>query len=423
MKSVIAFLSPEEFLKRAATGDESADVASAVRKIIEEVRSGGDRALMRLTKKFDRVAIRSVRLAKKSPRVSRRLVKDMKLAYSRILRYHRKTADRNVLWREGSSAVFGRIVRPIRRVGVYVPGGSAPLFSTLLMTCAAARAAGVRDIAVATPPPVADTIRAAAQICGVTEIHQVGGAQAIAALAYGTESIAPVDKIVGPGNRFVAEAKRQVFGRVGIDAIAGPSEILILADHTSDPRLIAADLLAQAEHDADARPMLLTTYRDAIPDIARELRAQLATLPRRKIAAASLDRNGCIVLCENRNKMIALANEAAPEHLEILTDDPWNLAKRVTAAGAIFVGADAPEVLGDYIAGPNHVLPTARTARFSSPLSARDFVTAASIQWFAPAAARKLGAPAARMARAEGLEAHARAAEARRAKIRKPPSA
>ncbi len=413
MKSIVSVLSPSEFLRRINAPAQSASTSSDVTRIIDEVRAGGDRALMKLTRKYDGVSIKSVRLKRKAPRISPALLKDMKLAFRRILDYHLRTADASLFWRDGKSAAFGRIVKPLRRVGIYVPGGTAPLFSTLLMAGAAARAAGVTNIAVATPPPVADVILAAAKICGISEIHQVGGAQAIAALSYGTESIEPVDKIVGPGNRFVAEAKRQVFGHVGIDSIAGPSEILILADHTSDPRLIASDLLAQAEHDPDARAMLLTTYRDAIPDIAHELLAQLATLPRHGIARASLLRNGCIVLCENRNQMVGLANQAAPEHLEILTAEPWEIAEEINAAGAIFVGPDAPEVFGDYIAGPNHVLPTSRTARFAAPLSARDFVAVSSIQWFAPKAARKLAAPAARLARAESLEAHARAAEAR----------
>ncbi len=410
-------IAPERVAAKLAADEGAADVSGAVREILLEVRRSGDAALRRLTRRFDRVAIASIRLSGKELRGGRRvpaaLREDMKLAYERVLRFHRATADESRMVKEENGGFLGRLVRPLRRVGIYVPGGSAPLFSTLLMAAAAARAAGVREICVATPPPVADVILAAAEIAGIDEIVRVGGAQAVAALAYGTRSVRPVDKIVGPGNRYVAEAKRQVFGRVGIDSIAGPSEIVILADETADPSLVAADLLAQAEHDEYARPVLLTTSRALVSAVRRALAAQLADLPRRPIAEVSLAARGLVSVVRTRDRLVALSNEIAPEHLEIMTRDPWRLVEKVTAAGAIFVGADAPEVLGDYVAGPNHVLPTSGTARFSPPLSARDFVAVSTVQWFPRAAAGRLAGPAARLARAEGLEAHARSAAAR----------
>jgi histidinol dehydrogenase len=410
---LIPVVRPEALLAEASAFEFDRAVTEQVRRIIETVRRDGDRALIRFTREFDRVAIRTVRAPARAVRVPKALIADMKFAWSRILKYHKTFADASGLASPDRGETWGRLVRPLRRVGIYVPGGSAPLFSTLLMAAAAARAAGVREIAVATPPPVADVILAAAKVAGIAEIHQVGGAQAIAALAFGTNSIRPVEKIVGPGNRFVAEAKRQVFGRVGIESVAGPSEILILADRTTDPRFIAADMIAQAEHDSYARAMLLTTDAALVASVQEEVRARLADLPRRTIAEASLRQRGRIAVCGNLKEMLTISDAIAPEHLELLVKDPWKAARQVRAAGAIFVGPDAPEVLGDYVAGPNHVLPTGGTARFSAPLSARDFVSVSSVQEFTAAAAGRLAAPAMRMARAEGLEGHARSIAAR----------
>jgi histidinol dehydrogenase len=412
-KKIISRVKPTEVAQRHLRAVEHPGVAEAVREIIADVRKNGDRALVRLTKKFDRVALKNVRTPIRKPRFNATLRKDMELAWERILRYHREYADASGVTNDGEEGIWGRVVRPLGRVGIYVPAGSAPLFSTLLMAAGAARAAGVKEIAVVSPPPVVDAIHVAARIAGVTELYQVGGAQAIAALAYGTRSIRPVDKIVGPGNMYVAEAKRQVFGHVGIDSVAGPSEILIIADESASADVVAADMIAQAEHDVEAASILLTTSRRLADEVPARLAERLRNLPRRKIAAESLRRNGMIALCRNLAEMIAVSNEVAPEHLEIVIKSPWRAVDRITAAGAIFLGDSSPEVLGDYIAGPNHILPTGRTARFSPPLSARDFVAVSSIQSFSPAAARRLAGPAARLARAEQLEGHARSIESR----------
>lgn len=402
---------PAQALARLRRDDED-DVAETVRAIIRDVRRNGDSALRRLSRRFDRVALKNIRQPLHRARVDAQFVRDAKLAYARILRYHEIFADKSGRVRDGGG-IWGRVVRPIRRVGIYVPAGSAPLFSTLLMAAAAARAAGVPELVIASPPPVSDTILAAAAVAGIREIYALGGAQAIAALAFGTKSVRPVDKIVGPGNKFVAEAKRQVYGKVGIDCIAGPTELLILADDTADPDVLAADMLAQAEHDVDASALLATTSRALAGRVQSRLSARLIDLPRRRIAERSLKRQGSIVICRTRGEMISFANAVAAEHLEIIVKNPWPIADRITAAGAIFVGPDAPEALGDYIAGPNHILPTGRTARFSGPLSARDFVSVSSLQWFPASTRRSLSAAAARMARAEQLEGHARSIEAR----------
>lgn len=409
------------FRPEASSSASDPAVTAKVRRILEDIRRRGDAAVRDWTARLDGVSSSvtrgarrgSFRVTASTAGVDRRLLADMRLAWRRILRYHKTFADEGKLASDGAGGTWGRIVRPLNRVGVYVPGGTAPLFSTLLMAAGAARAAGVRSIAVCTPPPVAPVIRAAAKLAGVTELYAVGGAQAIGALAYGTRSIPAVEKIVGPGNRWVAEAKRQVFGIVGIDAIAGPSEILILADDSATPAVLAADLLAQAEHDIYARAFLATTSRTLASAVTREVDRQLATLPRRTIAERSIRERGAVILCRNRVEMAAVAARVAAEHLELQVRDPWTWVPRVGAAGSIFVGADAPEVLGDYCAGPNHILPTGGTARFSPPLSARDFVSVSSIQSFTPAAAARLAPVAARLARAEGLEGHARSIESR----------
>lgn len=411
---VIRVMAVDQFDVEMFGGDDDEQVTATVREIIADVRDHGDAALRRWTAKLDGVRLANFRLPAATMRVDRTLVADMKFAYARILRCHRAFADHGKTVSDGNGGTWARAVRPLARVGVYVPGGTASLFSTLLMAAAAARAAGVKEIVVATPPPVAMTIRAAARVAGITEIYAVGGAQAIAALAYGTESIKPVEKLVGPGNRWVAEAKRQVFGRVGIDSVAGPSEILILADESANPDILAADLLAQAEHDVRARPMLATTSRRLAAAVRAALPARLAELPRRAIAARALKERGAIIVCRNNASLLAFANRVAAEHLELQVRDPWAWAARIRAAGSIFVGADSSEVLGDYVAGPNHILPTGGTARFSPPLSARDFVAVSSLQSFTAPAAARLAPVAARLARAEGLEAHARSIEARR---------
>lgn len=429
---VIRTLPASRFRPETSSSASDPAVTAKVRTILSDVRKRGDVAVRAWTRKLDGVKLTNLRVdltkSKSAARPSssgkssigekkrvaeKRLVADMKLAWRRILACHRAFADEGKLVSDGEGGTWGRIVRPLKRVGVYVPGGSAPLFSTLLMAAAAARAAGVREIVVCTPPPVHPAIRLAAAVAGVTELYAVGGAQAIGALAFGTASIPAVEKIVGPGNRFVAEAKRQVFGTVGIDSVAGPSEILILADDSARASVLAADLLAQAEHDVFARAFLATTSLTLAADVSIELQKQLATLPRRAIAGKSLDERGAIVLCKDRDEMLTIADRIAAEHIELQVRDPWQWVPLITAAGSIFVGADAPEILGDYVAGPNHILPTGGTARFSPPLSSRDFVSVSSVQSFTPAAAARLAPVAARLARAEGLEGHARSIESR----------
>jgi histidinol dehydrogenase len=313
--------------------------------------------------------------------------------------------------------VLGQDVRPLDRVGVYIPGGRAAYPSTVLMTVIPARVAGVREIVLVTPPHadgrVDATVLSAAQLAGVTEGYRIGGAQAIAALAYGTATIRRVDKIVGPGNIYVALAKRRVFGEVGIDMIAGPSEVVVVADDSADPTWLAADLLAQAEHDPMARALLITDAPALPPRVATALAGQLARLPRQAIAAESLEKNGAVILVENLDAAVELANRLAPEHLELCVRVPEALLSRVRHAGAIFLGGHTPEVVGDYVAGPNHVLPTGGTARFASPLGTEDFVTRSSVIEYTAAGLRAALPHLRALTEVEGLAGHGAAAEVR----------
>ncbi|HXH81295.1 MAG TPA: histidinol dehydrogenase, partial [Candidatus Tectomicrobia bacterium] len=314
-------------------------------------------------------------------------------------------------------SVLGQEIRPLERVGIYIPGGRAAYPSTVLMTAIPARAAGVREIVLATPPGpggrVADAVLAAARIAGVTEGWRIGGAQAVAALAYGTPTIRRVDKIVGPGNAYVAQAKARVFGEVGIDMIAGPSEVVVVADGAADPGWIAADLLAQAEHDPMARALLITDAPGLLDRVEAAVEAQLARLSRRAIAAAALEAHGALVLVPDLDTAVEVANRLAPEHLELMVAVPAALLPRVRCAGAVFLGAHTPEVVGDYVAGPNHVLPTAGTARFASPLGPEDFVKRTSVIEYSPSGLAAARPHVAALARVEGLTAHAAAAEIR----------
>lgn len=401
----------------------AAGVEAAVAETIAAVRARGDIAVAARTERFDGVRIPPVRLrvpereiAAASREVDRPLADAIRLAWRRLLDFHLLDLPRGV-WSAEGGTVLGLLVRPLARVGIYVPGGSAPLFSTLLMCAAAARAAGVEEIAVATPPRrdgrVDARIRFAAGLCGVTDLYRMGGAQAVAALAYGTRRVRRVEKIVGPGNRWVVEAKRQVFGAVGIDSLAGPSEICVVADSTADPACVAADLVAQAEHDADARAVCLTPDRRLAAALPGALRRALRALPRAAVARRSLDERGAVGLCRSLDEALDLADLMAPEHLELSVADPWGLIGRVRRAGAVFVGGRTPETLGDYVLGPNHVLPTAGTARFASPLGVRDFVRSTSVMEASDDALRRLGPAAARLAAAEGLAGHAAAVRAR----------
>jgi histidinol dehydrogenase len=402
-------------LLRRGTTDFDA-VEGPVRETLNAVRKGGDAAVLRFVEQFEtrRPALLFASEydgAGALSRLPRELRESLELAATRIARYHEKQLTPSFRYEE-SGVRLGMRVRPLARVGVYAPGGKARYPSSVLMAAIPARIAGVTQIVLATPAPD-DLLLAAAQLSGVTGILDAGGAQAIAALAYGTESVPKVDKIVGPGNRYVACAKRLVFGEVGIDGIAGPSEILVLCDESADPRWVAADLLSQAEHDEAAYPLCIATSADLAARIVVELESQLESLPRRAIAAAALAENGVIFVVTSRRAMAELADQIAPEHLAIQTVRPDELFDAVGAAGAAFVGAATPEAAGDYVAGPSHVLPTGGAVRYGSPLGVYDFVARTSYIAYDADALGTQRKAIATLARAEGLEAHARATEFR----------
>ncbi len=396
------------------------EIESAVRAILDGVRQRGDAALLEYTHRFDGICLDAGRLRVGADEVEQAVrslppaVRDaLALAAERITAFHRRQHRESWFYEEEGVGLLGQLVRPLGRVGLYIPGGSAAYPSSVLMNAIPARVAGVASLAMCTPAArdgsVPAAVLAAAWIAGVEEIYRVGGAQAIAALAYGTESLAPVDKIVGPGNIYVATAKRLVYGVVGLDMVAGPSEVLVLADETATPAWIAADLLAQAEHDALAAALCVTPSRQLAEAVQAEVGRQLTLLPREGLAAQALERYGGIFLVEDLAAGLALANAIAPEHLELLVADPWAALPAVRNAGALFLGQSTPEVAGDYLAGPNHVLPTAGTARFASPLSVDDFQKRSSLLSLTPGALHRFGGPITRLARLEGLEAHARA--------------
>ncbi len=400
------------------TREAQADVERAVADILAAVRARGDRALLDYTERFDRVALGAADLRvgadeiEAATRACRSETLDaLRLAAARIEAYHRRQLPEPELrYTDAAGVALGARWRPIAAVGLYVPGGTAAYPSSVLMNALPARVAGVARTEMTVPAPdgaLNPLVLAAAQLAGVDEIYRVGGAQAIAALAYGTATIAPVDKIVGPGNIFVATAKRQVFGTVGIDMIAGPSEILVVADGANDPAWIAADLLAQAEHDSVAQSILMTDDAGFAEAVAGAVDSLLAGLERRDIAGASWTAHGAIILLPDLAAAPALIDRIAPEHLELAVAEPDRLAARVRNAGAIFLGRHAPEALGDYLAGPNHVLPTGRGARFSSGLSVLDFMKRSSLIGCTPEALNAVGPAAVALARAEGLEAHA----------------
>jgi len=394
----------------------------AVARILADVRERGDAALRDWTARLDGVRLERFAVPREAWRAAWEgldpaLQDALRLAADRIRAFHQQEPLHSWLsWNAEGSALGQRIV-PLRRVGVYVPGGTAPLPSTLLMSVIPARVAGVEEIVVATPPggdgEVAPVILAAAYLAGVTALYRLGGAQAVAALAYGTESVPAVDKVVGPGNLFVTLAKRQVFGQVGIDGLPGPTETMVIADETARPAWVAADLLAQAEHDVLATAILLTPHRPLAEAVQREVARRLEALSRAEIIARSLTGQGGIVLVRDLDEAVALANGYGAEHLCLAVADPWALAGRVHNAGGLFLGEHSFEVLGDYVAGPTHVMPTMGTARFASPLTVRDFVKVISLFALSPAEAARLSGPAARLAEAEGLTAHAAAARLR----------
>ena len=398
--------------------EASADVEQAVRAIIADVAARGDAALIELTRKFDRVdpgtiglQVTQAELDAATTACDSVALDALKLARDRIEIYHRRQLPKDERFTDALGVELGHRWTAIEAVGLYVPGGTAAYPSSVLMNAVPAKVAGCPRVVMVVPAPdgkLNPLVLAAAKLAGVDEIYRVGGAQAIAALAYGTATIAPVTKIVGPGNAYVAAAKRLVFGRVGIDMIAGPSEVLIIADRDANPEWVAADLLAQAEHDTAAQSILITDHAVLADSVARAVDGQLKTLPRGEVASASWRDFGAIILVGKLEDAVALTDAIAPEHLEIETHDPERLAAKIRNAGAIFLGAHTPEAIGDYVAGSNHVLPTARSARFSSGLGVLDFMKRTSILRLDADALGKLGPAAIALGEAEGLDAHAR---------------
>jgi len=397
-------------------------IETRVREIINTVRTRGDEALLAYTARFD-----GVKLAKKNLQIPKAEIdvawenastedkKSLNLAKERIEKFHRQELTHSWKIAGAGGEALGQKVIPLKKVGIYVPGGKASYPSSVLMNAIPAQVAGVSEIIMVTPPSaggINSCTLAAARICGIKKIFQVGGAQAIAALAYGTKSIPQVDKIVGPGNIFVAMAKKMVSGEVGIDMIAGPSEILVIADGSAHPEFIAADLLSQAEHDEEAQVILMTPFQTLASRVQEEIMALMQKLPRKEILRKAL-KNGLIIITKNLLQAVALANTVAPEHLLLAVKDPYRLLEKVKNAGSVFLGHFSPVAAGDYLAGPNHVLPTSGTARFSSPLGVYDFVKFISFTHFNQAQLKKVGKDIMRLARLEGLEAHARSVELR----------
>ncbi len=398
----------------------ASNVEGIVSEIIANVIKNGDGALYEYSKKFDKADLKSLEVSKEEideafSIVDNEFISIIEKAAENIRNFHQKQVKNSFIINEKDGVVIGQKVIPIEKVGLYVPGGTAAYPSTVLMDSIPAKIAGCSQIVMVTPPnsegKVNPVILAAAKIAGVDRIFKVGGAQAVAALAYGTESVPKVDKIVGPGNAFVAEAKKQVFGKVSIDMIAGPSEILVVADAKSNPKFVAADLLSQAEHDRMASAVLVTDSREFAEKVSAELEIQIPMLPRKDIARESIDKNGKIIVAEN-NLMLAIeiSNEIAPEHLELCVDNPFDYLDKIKHAGSIFMGRYCPEALGDYFAGPNHTLPTSGTARFSSPLSVDDFVKKSQYTYYTEDALKKVADKVSYFAKKEGLDAHAKSA-------------
>ena len=403
------------FLRRL----EDSGVEDIVRDIIADVAKNGDDALLKYAKKFDRAELAGLEVTQTEMdaalnSIPAELLDAMKAAAENIRAFHSMQLREGFRLERPNGVYMGQKITPIEKVGLYIPGGTASYPSTVFMNAIPAKLAGCSLIVMVSPPnesgTIASPILAAAKLAGVDRVFKAGGAQAVAALSYGTASVPKVDKIVGPGNAFVAEAKRQVFGRVAIDMIAGPSEILVIADETATPAFVAADLLSQAEHDAMASAVLITNNRALADAVSEEVERQLQTLPREAIARASIESNGKIIVTSDLLCAVDLANDLAPEHLELCVREPERYLAYVKNAGSVFLGNDCPESLGDYLAGPNHTLPTSGTARFSSPLSVDDFVKKTQYTYFSRDALAELADKIAVFARAEGLEAHARAA-------------
>lgn len=403
--------------------DEQQDVSTDVRMILERTLREGDHALIELTERFDRHRLDAGRLRLPTARIDAafeacdpELLAALRQSAERITAFHSRQKPDDIAYTDDQGVRLGQRWRPVDAAGLYVPGGKAAYPSSVLMNALPARVAGVERLAMAVPTPggeLSPLVLVAAKLAGIDEIYPIGGAQAVAAFAYGTESIEPVDKIVGPGNAYVAEAKRQVFGRVGIDMIAGPSEILVVADAHNDPAWIAADLLSQAEHDEMAQSILITDSEDLADAVERAVISQLETLPKREIATASWTAFGAVIVISSMESAPGLVNRLAPEHLELMVENSEAMADEIRHAGSIFLGRHTPEVIGDYVGGPNHVLPTNRTARFASGLSVHDFMKRTTLLGCDAMSFQSLAPAAARLAHAEGLSAHARAVEIR----------
>ena len=408
-------LAPEDILNRDIQAEEN--VSAAVDAVLAEVKANGDAALKAYTKRFDGVELENLQVTDAELETAwnsldTEFIKTLEMAAENIRHFHERQVHKDFVLTDKPGILMGQRYTPIEKVGICVPSAPAAFPSTILMNVIPAKIAGVKEIVVVTPPDkdghISAEALAAAKIAGADKIFKIGGAQAVAALAYGTESVPRVDKVVGPGGIFVATAKRKVFGQVAIDMIAGPSEILVLADGKSDPVWVAADMLSQAEHDVLASAVLVTDSRELAEQVRQELEVQLESLPRREIARKSIDENGKIIVTDSLDKAAEAANRIAPEHLELCVDDPFALLPKIRNAGSIFLGRSAPEALGDYFAGPNHTLPTSGTARFSSPLSVDDFVKKSSFLYYDQAALSPVAERIADFARREGLEAHAR---------------
>ncbi len=412
-------VSPEELFGRKA---DAADVQKTVAAIVADVRENGDAAVLSYGKKFDGADIDTLEVSPAEwdaavAEIPAEFMEILKEAAANITAFHKNQKRDGFEIKKENGVILGQKVTPLQRVGLYVPGGTASYPSSVLMNCIPAKIAGVEEIVMVTPAKggvIPAAILAAAKVAGVDRIFKTGGAQAVAALAYGTASIPQVDKIVGPGNAFVAEAKRQVYGLVDIDMIAGPSEILVVADGTANPRFVAADLLSQAEHDKLASAVLITDSAALAAAVAEEVEVQLKQLPREEIARASVDDYGKIIVCEDLKEAVKVANRIAPEHLELCVEDPFAWLPAVRNAGSIFLGKYCPEALGDYFAGPNHTLPTMGTARFSSPLGVDDFVKRSAYSYFTRDALLEVADKVAYFAEKEGLSAHARSAVIRK---------
>lgn len=391
------------------------NVNGLVVEIINNIRNKGDVALKEYTKKYDSVDLESVEVAESEieaayNNIDKELISDLEKAHKNIKDYHLKQVRSDYLYKKDEDIILGQLIRPIEKVGIYVPGGSAAYPSSVLMNCVPAKIAGVKEVIMVTPPmkngKIKDSVLVAAKIAGVDRIFKVGGAQSIAALSFGTESIPKVSKIVGPGNIYVSMAKKQVMGYVGIDMIAGPSEILIVADESANPKYVAADLMSQAEHDPLAASILVTDSPKLAMDVKEEIKVQIESLDRRDTIIESFDNFGAIIITESLMESIEIANKVAPEHLEIMTVNPFEVYKRIENAGAIFLGNYTPEPVGDYFSGTNHTLPTSSTAKFSSPLGVDDFIKKSSLVYYSKGALQESGDSIMRIAEDEGLTAH-----------------